>query len=237
MTYLTLCVSARQECRIGGTGPAAVTGQSGLLRDIVDWVAQSYTELQQLHENWRWLRSPFTFNTVAGTDTYAYTDVTDSRLSATITRFSRWWEYDSEGCYPGISCYETATGVGNEQYLDFMPWAQFRQRYKFGTQTNARPSYFTIDPQNKLVLGPKPDAIYTITGEYQMSPQTLAADADAPEMPAQFHQLIVYMAMQKYGASKGVIEVFQRGNLEGGKVLDKLMINQLPTLTLDGPLT
>lgn len=234
MTYLTLCQDTRRECRVAGTGPSAVADQVGRLGDIVAWVAQAYTEIQE-GKDWRWLRSTFTVNTVANDDTYAYTDCTDSRLSATISRFSKWWIESEDG--PNATIYLTSAGVGGENYLKPIDWASFRRRYKRGTQTTGQPIHIAIDPQNNLVLGPKPDAIYTINGEYQMSPQTLSADADSPEMPARFHSLIMYRAMEKYGASNNSPEVFQRGGYEGGKKMRALERDQLPPVTLAGPLT
>lgn len=234
MTFLTLAVATRQECRINGTGPTTVLGQTGLLKDVVDWTAQCYTEIQEASADWRWLRSTFTVNTVSGDDTYAYGDCTDSRLSATITRFGRWLLEDARGS--NVTSYLTSGGVGGEGYLIFLPWDAFRSLYKVGTQTNAPPSHITIDPQGNLVLGPKPDAIYTINGEYQMSPQTLALDADTPEMPARFHSLIMYRAMEKYGAAKNAIEVFNRGGFEGNRMMRALELDQLPRINFGGPL-
>lgn len=229
MTYLALCVTTRQECRINGTGPTAVAGQTGLLKDIVDWVSQSYTEIQEEQQDWRWLRSTFTVNTVASDDTYAYGDCTDSRLSAFITRFSRWL-LESSG-RPNITSYLTSAGVGSEGYLVFLPWDAFRAIYKVGIQNDGPPVHITIDPQGNLVVGPKPDAIYTISGEYQMSPQTLTADADVPEMPARFHSLIMYRAMEKYGSAKNAAEVFHRGGYEGARIMRALVLDQLPEMT------
>jgi len=227
---LQLAVKTRQECQVTGTGPSAVTSQVGVLESIVDWVASSYTELQNAR-NWLWMRSTFTVNTTSGTDAYAATSCTDSRLSATISRFGRWWLFDTDG-YMNITCYLTSTGVSAEAYLIFMPWNDFRQIYKKGTQTNGLPIYVTIDPQNQLVFGPKPDATYTIKGEYQMSPQTLTDSGDTPEMPSRFHRLIVYMAMEKYGATRGASEIFQRGGYEGGKLRYQLENDQLPSVEI-----
>jgi len=229
MSYLTLSVDARQECRVAGTGPAAVTSQTGVLKDIVDWVSQAYTEIQERHTNWNWMRSTFTVNTVSGTDTYAYGTCTDSRLSATITRFARWWPLDEDG-FNNMTCYLTSGGVSGEGYLAYLPWSQFRNRYKRGTQNNGKPIHVTIDPQRQLVFGPKPDDIYTINGEYQLSPQILAADGDTPEMPTQYHRLIVYRAMEKYGAANASLEVFQRGGLEGNRMMRALENDQLPKM-------
>ena len=55
-------------------------------------------------------------------------------------------------------------------------------------------------------------------------------------MPANFHILIVYLAMQKYGAFKAATEVFNRGVFEGGKLMRQLEADQLPAVTLAGPM-
>jgi hypothetical protein len=225
-TFLELCKDVRRECGIAGTGPASVTGQLGELERVVAWTKNAWVELQNRSQSWLWMRSPFTFDTAAGTDTYAYGVVTDSRLAALITRFSRWWPLNSDG-YSNVLAYLTATGVADQQYLSYLDWNSFRHLYKRGAQTNNRPVHFTIDPQQQLILGPKPNAIYTVTGEYQQSAQILAADTDIPEMPVQFHQLIVYKAMTKYAGYRSAPEVMSRGITEGNRLDRQLEGNQL----------
>ena len=234
-TYLSGSVDLRRECGMSGTGPAAVTGQTGDLERIVEWYAQAYTEIQNRHQDWLWLRSTFTVDTTASDDTYAYGDVTDSRLSALITRFRRWWLYDVDG-FPNVRSYLTSAGVSGEKYLLPLPWAAFRDLYKRGTQTNNAPVHITVDPQRNLILGPKPNGIYTVTGEYQMSAQVLAADGDTPEMPSDYHQLIVYEAMKKYGGFNSAPDVSSRGITDGNKLLRQLESNQRPECGLAGPL-
>lgn len=235
MSYLTLCVATRQECRVAGTGPTAVAGQVGVLKDIVDWVAQSHDDIQRQYRNWRWLRSGFTVNTVASTDAYTYGDCTDTTTSAVITRFSHWLPIDDEGD-SNLTCYLTSTGVAGETPLSYLSWGEFRYIYKRGVQSTltGQPVHFTIDPTNRLMLGPNPSAIYTLSGEYQKSPQTLSADGDVPEMPAQFHDLIMYRAMEKYGAANNALEVFQRGGFEGARMMKALEMDQLPMIRTAG---
>lgn len=233
-TYLTGSVDLRRECGVAGTGPAAVTGQTGDLERIVEWYAQTYIEIQNRHD-WLWLRSTWTVDTASNDDTYAYGDVTDSRLSAVITRFKRWWLYDVDG-FPNVKCYLTSAGVSGEKYLLPLPWASFRDLYKRGTQTNNAPVHVTVDPQRNLLFGPKPNAIYTVTGEYQMSAQVLAADGDTPEMPSDYHQLIVYKAMEKYGGFSAASEVLHRAITEGNRLMRQLERNQRPECGLAGPL-
>lgn len=236
-TYLELANKLASESGASGAASAisAVTGQTGQALRIVNWIALAYTEIQRRHDQWRWLRSTFTVDTVASDDTYAYGDVTDSRLSAVITRFARWWPHDEQGA-ANFKRYLTASGVGVETWMTYLPWSYFRSIYKIGTQNNGPIIHFTIDPQNNIVIGPKPDAIYTVTGEYQMAAQVLAADGDTPEMPANFHDLIVYRAMEKYGRFYAAGEVLERGEVEGGRLMRQLERDQLPAISLAEPL-
>lgn len=237
MNYLALCQRLRQEAEIGGTDPSTVTSQRGQLRRLVDWVNLAYTEIQNRHVSpgWRWMRSTWTVTTSTGDDTYAGTDCTDSRLSATVTRFASWIPFDECGA-SNVKSYLSSSGVGGEAWLNYLPWSSFRTIYKIGTQNNGQPVHFTIDPQNNLVVGPKPDGSYVLSGEYQMSPQTLSLNGDTPEMPTQFHDLIWIIALGKYGANSVAQELVARSMTEGKAMMRRLEANQLPTLALAGPL-
>jgi len=236
-TYLTLCNDLARESGLSGSAAsiAAVTGQSGQALRVVKWVARSYVDIQNRHPNWRWLRSTFTVDTTASDDTYAGTDCTDSRLSATITRFKRWWPFDESGA-PNVKRYLTSGGVGGEGWITYLPWSNFRAIYRIGTQNNGQPSHFTIDPQNNLVLGQKPDAIYTVTGEYQMSAQIIAADDDTPEMPSDYHDLIYWYALEKYGRFSAAPEALQQAQRESARLMRQLELDQLPAISFGGPL-
>ncbi len=91
--------------------------------------------------------------------------------------------------------YETALGVSDENSLGTIPWAVWRIKYGAGTQETNRPTEWAISPSGEICLGQIPNAIFTLRGEYQKSAQTLVADADVPEMPARFHNLIRFRAM------------------------------------------
>ena len=241
MKFLDLVNRLATEAAVSGRAAsvATVVGQTGQALNLVNWIASAYNDLQTQRDNWRWLRSRFTVNTVANTDTYAPTDCTDSRLNVTISRFARWWLY-SEIDEPGITRYLTSGGVGSETWLVPLIWPTFRRIYKRGAQTLVRnnPVHVTIDPQENLVLGANPDNVYTIQGEYQMGPQVLALDADVPEMPTRFHDLIWLHALGKYGRFSAAPEALLRAQTEGGQLMSDLEESQLPSTVLQsaGPL-
>jgi len=233
MTFLELAKFLRQECEIPGTGPSTVTGQTGQLKRIVDWTAVAWKDIQNLHTNWRWMRRAFTFNTVADDDSYPYTAVTDVDAAAVISRFGHWWAHDCEDPY---LAYLQSGGVGGQYPLIYLPWNDFKWLYRRGTQTASTPAYVSVDHQNNLCLGPKPNGVYVVTGDYQRSAQTLTVDADLPEMPTQYQELIGYFGMQKYGANSVAAEVFTRAQLEAARLLSALRDDQLPRMRLGEPL-
>lgn len=235
-TFLQLVNRLAVEAGVTGSASAVSTtvAQTGEAGRLVGWIRTSHTEIQSRH-NWRWMRSTFSVPTVSGTDAYAYGACTDTRLSSLITRFKRWIPFSEDGA-PNMTQYLASTGVSGEMYMTYLPWENFRSIYKRGTQNNGQPVIFTIDPQNRLVFGPKPDAIYTVQGEYQMSALVFAADSDVPEMPSDYHDLIVYRAMEKYGTFHEAPEVLARGQREGARVMRQMEATQLPQLVTGQPL-
>jgi hypothetical protein len=234
-TYLALSQKLRQECVGPGSSaqPSAVTSQVGQLKQFVDWIADAWDDIQNRYENWRWMRKAMTVNTVAGTDSYAYTVVTDVSAAGFISRFGRWWADDSEDPF---KCYLNSGGVSGEYRLRFLPWESFKYLYKIGTQNNGQPIHVSVDHADNIVLGPKPDDVYVVTGDFQRSKQRLSADADIPEMPTQYHDAIVYWAMEKYAADLAAHEKLARGVREGRRLIRALELNQRPKMFLSGPM-
>lgn len=224
-TYLELVQELAVECGVTGT-ITTTASQSGEYNRLVRWVAQAYTEIQNMNGGrWRWLRSDFTFDTVADDFEYSFGDATDVDAAATITRFSSWRFADYQN---PPKQYLTSGGVGGQTWLIYAKFDWWRNIYSIGTQTSGVPHHIAVSPRDTILLGPTPDDIYTITGEYFKSPQILSDDSDTPEMPAQYHQLIVYKAMEKYAGYESANEVMIRAQYEGMPMLRQLYVNQGP---------
>lgn len=229
-TFLQLVRDVARECRFSGSGgPSTVLNQTGQMNRAVNWVKNAWIELQNEQPNWRWMRSEFSISTVADTDAYAYSDATDSIDSATIERFARWWTDD-------FQIYLTSAGIGTRHSIPYLDFRQWRQIYLTGNQTSQYPAIISIDPRNKIRLGPPPNDIYAVTGEYQKSAQVLAADADVPEMPTQFHQLIVARALMRYAGNSAAPEVYATAQDVENLLLPSLIADQLPEPQFSGPL-
>jgi len=222
--FLDLVQLLHYEAKLPGAPPDAVTGQSGRAADLVRWTAEAWNDLQREKDGrWKWRLSDWTFDSAADDADYTYGEITDVDAAAVITRFHA-WEFDEEA--PPL-IYLVSDGKATENELPVLDWFDFRRLYIKGTHTSAPPTCISVKPNNNtLYLGPTPDDIYRITGNYWKSIQTLVADADTPEMPSDYHVLIVYRALQKYAYNIVGQEVLARANAEGMPLYDALINNQ-----------
>ena len=217
MDFITLVKTLRRECRVTGTNDTVTSPtESSEWQNLIEWVAQAWIEIQILHHNWKWMRTTASFTTTVSKGDYSLSDLS-------ITDHAEWLNKTGR-------IYLTASGTPDEQYLDFMEYENFRDMYLFGTTRtqDSRPTVYTIDPTDGIIMWPRPSDNYTVSIDYQKKPTALALDADTPDMPERFHYLIVYDAMKKYAFSKAAQEVYDRGELSGKPIRRALRLDQLP---------
>jgi hypothetical protein len=227
VNFLQLCQRTREKAGITGTTatPTTVVGQVGELGRVVNWVNEAWEEIQNLHNTWGWMRGSFSFNCVAGTDAYV-----PASAPVSLAAFAE-WHADT------LRCYLTATGVSDEQFMAEWTYPLFRDYYAFGNAVSGRPQHFAVRPSDKaLLLGPNPDAVYTIRGEYQKSATLMSADTDEPGLPSQFHMLIVHGALMKYADYENAPEVLAAASRNYYNMLTRLSQDQLPTIGFGMPL-
>lgn len=222
MTYLELCQAVRQESGgIAGSGPSSVSGQTGDLKRVVDWVRRAYNDIQLESSQWRWLTAQFQFTTIAGVQAYSPT------AAGIAARFDRW---------NPRTIRLNRTGPQDEIPLEYISYDEFRAIYLTGPRPESRPSVVSITPADELIFGNIPDAVYTVTGEYQKSLQVLTTDADVPEMPTQYHDAILYWALTKYARFESAPEVYQDAMDNYRRLMTGLRIHQLPKVAQAEPL-
>jgi len=227
--FLQIVQDLRAESTDSGSGPSTIVGATGEHGRFVLWVKDGYVELQNERDDFLWMRKSFYVDTVASDGEYAYTDCTDTVTLIAITRFARWYR----DCF---KAYLVSTGVGAEYPLIWLDWETFRRVYRYGTQNDGMPIHVSMDPTMAFVLGPKPSAIYRVSGDYQLGPQILALDEDIPELPTRFHKILTYYALSKYGGSRVAPEVMLRASAEGGRLRAMLELDQLPSMGFAPPL-
>jgi hypothetical protein len=235
-TFLELCQRTASECSVSLTGPSDTTTQTGRLGQIVRWVQTSWIELATLHDDWLFLRSSFQVDTTAGDGEYAYGDCTDTVDSAVITSFRRWVGDRDEQGEVSMKAYLVSAGVATQSDLRFLDFRDFNQLYLIGSPSNSYPSNWTRAPNGKLLIGPKPDGIYRITGDYQKAAVPMADDDAEPPLPLEQRMAIVYRAMMKYGRYTGASEVYADGQSENRRIMAELRRTQRPRDLVGGQL-
>ncbi len=227
-TFLELCQDvARESGTVSGTNPTAVASQTGRLLNIVEWTAEAWVQIQNLHADWRWMSQTFSGDTSVGTSQY-------TPAAWSITDLRDWLRDDLVTGYQPNTIYLVATGVSDEGALREISWQQWRTRWSRGTQTNNYPSEYAISPDGQFSLGAVPDAVYRIQGEYRQAAVVLTADADIPGCPAAFHSIIVWRALMLLAEFDEGVEQGRAAAIKYGGLLESLQRNQLPIVSLGG---
>lgn len=216
---------ARESGTFTGVVPAAVTSQTGRLLKLVNWTADAWVMIQNLHSAWRWMRQEFDLTktiTISGTARY-------TPAAWSITDLAEWINEDGL-----VTIYKSSTGVSDEGEINHISWADYRYLYGRGTQTNSRPIRWSVSPDdNEFCLGPKPDAVYVVNGEYRQTAQVLAANDDTPNMPSRFHKMVTWRAVMLLGehdeAAPDVLVLAERKYLA---FLDALERDQLSPIEI-----
>lgn len=218
MNYLALFQRLKLECGVSGSIPSSVLNQQGEMLNLVTWINAAWQDIQNVREDWDWLRTSTSFPTVSGKSQYTI-------AQANTTNFGYWDKAT-------FRSYETATGLDDEMMMDNITYDEWRDGYLIGSlrNTSTRPYVMAVAPNKSICLAPVPDGNYTITGDYFSAPTDLVNNTDIPAMPVKFHIAIVYRAMMSYGAYESAPEVYQRGEVEYNKILRRMMFDQLPEI-------
>lgn len=197
MTFLELCAALHREAGISGTAPSSVVSQVGEANRLVNWVADAWSDIQMSRTDWTFMRGTFTFQTEQGK--YSYTT-----LECNIPTVGRFRNFD----YNKMRIYQNTLGVSDQTKLNPSFYEDYLDEYLTGQQVQSRPICFAVQPENKnLLLGYIPNTVYTVTGEYHKKPQVLAAHDDVPDIPSEYHMMIVWEALKSYANFESAPEV------------------------------
>lgn len=214
MTYIELVRAVSSRVGMQASGPASISGAVGAEADLVNAVSDAYSDIQNSREEWLWLRDQTTFPTVSGTTTYAPYTIFQNNSNNRMGRWKRDSIYFLDGSTNRSLCNS------------FVPYDDFIYRHKNDT-VNKKPYEFTIRPQDDAIIINRPDGAYTVTIDYWKKPQVLTTDNSVPEMPSQFHLVIVYEAIAKYAATIGSPDLYDKFSYDHAKLYGSLQRREL----------
>lgn len=227
MNFLKLVQEAARDAGAIAGLPSltSVSGVSGRAAQLVGWVRDAWIDIQNQRQDWLWMKRRFTADLISGTNTY-------TAASLNLTRVADWdrgtWRYNR------MMLYDPATGKSDEGPLTYIGYDVWLDRWDRGVHDQNRPSEWTVSPLNELLFGPTPDKTYTIRGGYRVTPQELVLDSDIPEMPEQFHRLIVVEAIALMDISDEVNEQAAAYRGQYSSMHNALVNRQTPPITTTG---
>ena len=208
MNFLELANETRRLSGVGGSGPVNVETAAGMELKIVNYVKNAWLDIQTHPKNWKWMWGDYAVDLVPGPGTQPLQTILNTR------------EYMLTDCdkirVGTFRSYLTATGESDRQRMVWTHWRQFRGRYGVVDETANRPIQATRKPTGDLVLYPKPDGIYSIEFEYFKRATALVANGDIPGLHSDFHMLIVYEALKRFGKAENAEEIVLLGEAAGG---------------------
>lgn len=231
MNFLALVNMARREGGSTGGPLSTLAGtQNDEVSNYIAWVANSWNDLQRMYNQAKFMRSEFVLALSNGQWKYATTDV-----GFTLDPLGGLKNFKLDS----LRAATDTAGFTDEQPLPFMDYDRWKLLYRFGNMrltTAARPTLFSVHPDRSLVLGPVPLGGCAINGEYYRMPQQLAVDADVPNLPSDFHELIAWRALRLYGSFDAATEVFQRATTEIQRIQSDLEADQMEPVYIGQPL-
>jgi len=227
MNFLELCQAAARESRTVDSGrPLSVVGQVGREAKFVHWVREAWREIQIERNAWRFMRRYYSAGLLP--DTMAYTPA-----SLAITDLNRWIDEKIDR----VTIYKTSLGAADESEIRPLDYADFRATYLRGVHDANRPMHWSVSPDNELMIGPKPDAAYTVQGPYQRTAQVLVANADTPICPTDYHMVIVWRALKMMSDHDEALAVGGTADFRARTLMNLMETTQLPQLRMAvGPL-
>ena len=212
--FLTLAQKVHELSGMGGSGPSAVTSQSGYNLKIVNWTNEAWYMLQGMFEKWRFMRTSITKTLTVGTSNY---DITASPFS--LTDFGRWDEN---------SFTVNTSGDTDKTRVTFRDYPKFQAVYETATFASGRPTAWTNPSAETLQFNAALDIAYILSARYYRAPSNMSADTDAPTgLPKRFYMLIVYEALKTLAIDRGTNELLIEANFKAADLLGKLMSAEL----------
>ncbi len=172
-----------------GNNPASILSPTGFTRDCMDWVTTSWRWVQALRQDWWWKWVESTETLTIGQSQY--------NLSADFhITDARYVKIDD------VVIWDSEVGESDQVTLGVREVADWRRKWDFQSHDNQRPTEVAILEDGKLGIGGKADKAYSLRLRYYQQNADFASNTDIPGIPEEYHELIVYRALQLWAGSE-----------------------------------
>jgi hypothetical protein len=196
-----------------------VVGASGRLLKVVNWTSDAWVQIQNERPDWVFMLAEFEKGLTNGKNQY------DPSLDWALTPA----KFLPDTCNRlTMSLYDPLIGKADEGFIRQISYDQWRDRWNFGVQTQNRPVEWAISPTGLFCVGPTPNKVYSLRGQYHRIAQVLALDTDVPIIPAQFHNVIVAEALRNMADSDEEYEGLKPKAEKYEAVRNAMVLSQTP---------
>lgn len=228
MNLRQLVQRLHREAGRSGDGPTSIVGTSKQHQRLFDWVADANRELESRPLDLRWMRRRVTIATVAtptALTSYApRAAIVDGGLG--LTTFGRWRPESDEWA---VKCVDPAD-ASRTWDLQYMALDDWRERYVHSTQPAGKPDVWSVDDDDSLLIGPAPNAVYSIRTEYLRTALDLAADTDTPEFDSSFHMILCWRALIEVAKFDNAPDILARAQTNYARLEDSLLARYTRTM-------
>lgn len=218
MTYIEMVKAVRILCGMQGSGPSSVEAAQGIEEVLTVAVRDAWIDIQNMRDEWDFAEKQRTFSTTAGKSIYTLQEIFSS----------------SNPSFRGFKAgsFIITDAQGKKMYLQRLSEEVMEARYLNSTSSSL-PTYYSIHfSDNEIELKNTPDGVYNVSFRYYASPETLTSSGQTPSLPQQYHQLIVYKAVEKMSIYLNNPETYNLYAVESAKMMGQLMRGELRPKTI-----
>lgn len=233
MNFLALTKRLHLLLRIGeespGSRPLTVTGQTGVLGEMVEWIKAANDDILRLHlDQWLFLKLVGEFTLAQGGSVLSRAQ----QVAAIPTLGALQPFTNDESSY--VLCRPNDGTTNLEQTIEYIPYQRWFGGYDMLPLADGQPQRFTIAPNGDMQFDAYADRPYIIRTNYRAALLPLTTDNDVPLIPEDAHALIVWWAIVRYycATRDGTREMREKANVEMNRELTALRNRWLPSITL-----
>lgn len=216
MNFLDICIRVNKLSGLHGQ-MSDVNSTKDLQAQISNGVNESWIALQNLRKDWSFMiKRHQTFTCTQGEEIYV--------------------DYNANPAVLDVGIEDLGTYKRRGIFLDHEP-LKFIEAARFPFIDNTKetkPKWFSIDPKNNDLYLNLPDDSYTFDIYYRKEVQDLftpasTANTNEPELPSNYHNLLVYAGLSSFAVYIGNIELYNKYELMYQQGLGNLMREYLPS--------
>jgi len=224
VNFLALAQRLHRESLRSGAGPVAISGSTKEVLRLFDWINDAWYDLQVEARDWKWMRRECDAALVIGQ--HAYT-----AASLGLTGLRKWMPPSRTRT---ARVYPTASASNVTEMVYWPDYDEFIRRQIDVPASNGAPQMWTISPTEEILIAPAPDAAYKLKAAYTSTPYRMVIETDAPDMPEDFHLLLVWRALMELASTDAASEVYVRAKANHDAIRSALILDQGPRWAMRG---